>query len=282
MTTHSLRDGAAPDAPDTGHDASGDARDPILDGGSATMRSGRDGAHATADPLAPEAVSPGMHRAALRRANALGAQLPKPRLRGMIHLITFPTAMIAGLLLVAVGQDLGTRLACVVFVTTAGLLFGISATYHRGTWQPQHALMLRRFDHANIFMIIAGTYTPLAVALLEGRDRITLLTICWAGAAVGVAFRLFWTGAPRWLYVPAYVALGWVAVFYMPQMLAGGGWTVVTLIVAGGVLYTLGALVYGLKRPNPSPTWFGFHEIFHSLTVAAFACHFAAVVLAVR
>lgn len=199
----------------------------------------------------------------------------------MIHLITFPTAMIAGLLLVAFGRDLHVRLACVVFVVTAGLLFGISATYHRGTWRPQHALMLRRFDHANIFMIIAGTYTPLAVSLLRPRSAATLLTICWVGAAIGVAFRLFWTGAPRWLYVPAYVALGWVAIFYMPQMLAGGGWGVVSLIVAGGILYTLGAVVYGIKRPNPSPRWFGFHEIFHALTVAAFACHFTAVAIAV-
>lgn len=240
------------------------------------------GSHEALDPDSDASLSPGARRAALRRARALGAQLPKPRLRGMSHLITFPTAMIAGLLLVASGADLRTRLACVVFVTTAGLLFGISATYHRGTWQPQHALMLRRFDHANIFLIIAGTYTPLAVSLLDRRTGITLLLICWSGAALGVAFRLFWTGAPRWLYVPAYVALGWVAVLYMPQMLAGGGWAVVSLIVAGGVLYTLGALVYGMKRPDPSPRWFGFHEIFHAFTVAAFACHFVAVALAVR
>ncbi len=240
-----------------------------------------DGSHAVPDPSEPEAISPGMHRAALRRARALGQQLPKPRLRGMIHLITFPTAMIAGLLLVAFGGDLPTRMACVVFVVTAGLLFGISATYHRGTWRPEHALMLRRFDHANIFMIIAGTYTPLAVSLLDRHHASILLTICWAGAAVGVAFRLLWTGAPRWLYVPAYVALGWVAIFYMPEFLAGGGWGVVSLIVAGGICYTLGAVVYGLKRPNPSPRWFGFHEIFHAFTVAGFACHFAAVALAI-
>lgn len=230
---------------------------------------------------APEAVSPGAHRRALRRARALGLQTPKPRLRGMIHLITFPTVLIAGLLLVALGHDLPTRLACAVLVVTAGLLFGISATYHRGTWRPEHALMLRRFDHANIFLIIAGTYTPIAVALLPPHDAKILLTIAWAGAAIGVAFRLFWTGAPRWLYVPAYVALGWIAVFYMPQMLAGGGWAVVSLIAAGGLFYTVGAVVYGLKRPNPSPTWFGFHEIFHACTVAGFACHFIAVAIAV-
>lgn len=207
--------------------------------------------------------------------------LPKPRLRGMIHLIAFPASLIAGLTLVALGQDLASRLACMVFVLTAGLLFGISATYHRGTWRPEHAIMLRRFDHANIFLIIAGTYTPIAVANLEPRSAATLLVICWAGALVGVAFRLLWTGAPRWLYVPAYLALGWVAIFYMPQIVAGGGWAVAWLIIAGGLFYTVGAVVYGIKRPNPSPTWFGFHEIFHACTVAGFACHFIAVALAV-
>lgn len=246
-----------------------------------TGASGLDGSHQAADPGSPEDLSPGAHRAMLRRARALGEQTPKPRLRGMIHLITFPTAMIAGLLLVALGDDLSTRLACAVFVVTAGMLFGISATYHRGTWRPEHALMLRRFDHANIFLIIAGTYTPLAVTLLTPRSGATLLAITWAGAALGVAFRLFWTGAPRWLYVPAYIALGWVAIFYMPQLLAGGGWAVVVLVALGGLFYTAGAVVYGLKRPNPSPRWFGFHEIFHACTLAGFGCHFAAITVAV-
>jgi hemolysin III len=228
-------------------------------------------------PWAPRTLT----RATARRAKELGLQMPKPRLRGILHLVSFPAVVIAGLLLVALGDTLPSRLACVVFIVTAGCLFGISATYHRGTWSPHHTLMLRRFDHANIFLIIAGTYTPIAVALLPPRDAVRLLIICWAGALVGVLFRLFWTGAPRWLYVPAYVALGWVAIFYMPQMLAGGGWAVVSLIVAGGLAYTAGALVYALKRPDPSPAWFGFHEIFHACTVAGFACHFIAVAIAV-
>jgi hemolysin III len=217
-----------------------------------------------------------------RRARALGVQLPKPRLRGVLHLVAFPSALIAGLLLVAFGDSLAIRLACVVFVTTAGMLFGVSATYHRGSWSPRRAIMLRRFDHANIFLIIAGTYTPIAVALLETRQAITLLAIAWGGALVGVAFRLFWTSAPRWLYVPAYIALGWVAIFYMPELHAGGGWPVVWLLLAGGLAYTGGAVVYGLKRPDPSPTWFGFHEIFHAGTIAGFACHFIAVAISVR
>ncbi|GAA1329425.1 hemolysin III family protein [Brachybacterium rhamnosum] len=228
-------------------------------------------------PWAPRTLT----RAVAARARQLGITLPKPRLRGISHLAAFPAALIAGLVIVALGDSLANRLAMVVFVTTASLLFGVSATYHRGTWSPQHAIILRRFDHANIFLIIAGTYTPLAVALLEPRSAAILLTIAWAGALIGVAFRVFWTHAPRWLYVPAYVALGWIAVFYMPQFLAGGGWAVVWLLVAGGLAYTAGAVVYGLKRPNPSPAWFGFHEIFHAATLAGFACHFVAVAIAV-
>ncbi|MGY5766648.1 PAQR family membrane homeostasis protein TrhA [Brachybacterium sp. DNPG3] len=232
---------------------------------------------AASHPFAPRTLT----RAMARRAEQLGLQLPKPRLRGTLHLITFPSAMIAGLALVALGDSLATRFAAVVYVVTAGLLFGISATYHRGTWSPERTMMLKRFDHANIFLIIAGTYTPLAVALLTPRQALTLLAIAWGGAAIGVCFRIFWTGAPRWLYVPAYVALGWIAVFYMPQFLASGGWAVVWLLVAGGLAYTAGAVVYALKRPNPSFAWFGFHEIFHACTIAGFVCHFVAVAFAV-
>ncbi|MGP9844638.1 PAQR family membrane homeostasis protein TrhA [Brachybacterium sp. 107] len=228
-------------------------------------------------PFAPKTLT----RAMAARAAQLGLQLPKPRLRGMLHLIAFPTSLVAGLLLVAFGDTLAVRLACAVFVLTAGMLFGISAVYHRGTWTPQRAIMLRRFDHANIFLIIAGTYTPIAVAMLAPRQAITLLGIAWGGALVGVCFRLFWTNAPRWLYVPAYVALGWVAVFYMPALQASAGWSVVWLLSIGGLAYTVGAVVYALKKPNPSPAWFGFHEIFHAGTLIGFGCHFAAVATAV-
>ena len=228
-------------------------------------------------PFAPRTLT----RAMARRAAQLGLQLPKPRLRGMLHLIAFPATVVIGLLLVALGETLQIRLACAVFVLTASMLFGISAIYHRGTWSPQRAIMLRRFDHANIFLIIAGTYTPIAAAMLAPRQALTLLGIAWGGALVGVCFRLFWTGAPRWIYVPAYVALGWVAIFYMPQIQAGGGWAVVSLLVIGGLAYTAGAAMYALKRPNPSPAWFGFHEIFHTGTLVGFGCHFAAVAVAV-
>lgn len=141
--------------------------------------------------------------------------------------------------------------------------------------------VLKRWDHSNIFLIIAGTYTPFALTLLPPDQARTLLIIVWSGALVGVAFRILWVGAPRWLYVPVYVALGWVAVFYFGPMLQHGGVAVVALIATGGLLYTLGAVVYGLKRPDPSPRWFGFHEVFHTFTVLAFVAHYVAASLAI-
>jgi hemolysin III len=204
----------------------------------------------------------------------------KPRLRGWLHAGTFPAVVAAGIVLVVLSPDTRSRVATAVFAVTASLLFGVSAVYHRGTWGPRAYAVLKRLDHANIFLIIAGTYTPFCVLLLpEGLAR-TMLWIVWGGAVLGVAFRVFWVGAPRWLYVPVYVALGWVAVFYTPQLLDGGGTAVFVLVVVGGALYTLGGLVYGIKRPDPSPRWFGFHEVFHALTIAAFVVHYTGVSIA--
>lgn len=204
----------------------------------------------------------------------------KPKLRGWLHAGTFPLAAAAGVVLVALSPTPRARVSTAVFAVTAALLFGVSALYHRGKWGPRAEGFLKRFDHANIFLIIAGSYTPFSVLLLPpGRGR-ALLWIVWTGALLGVAFRVLWVGAPRWLYVPVYIALGWVAVVYLPDLLAGGGTAVVVLVAFGGLLYTLGAVVYGIKRPNPSPRWFGFHEVFHALTIAAFTVHYVAVSLA--
>jgi hemolysin III len=204
----------------------------------------------------------------------------KPRLRGWLHAGTFPVAVIAGLVLIILAPAGRARIGAVVFVVTAAMLFGTSAVYHRGTWSHRVHQVLKRVDHSNIFLIIAGSYTPFALCLLPTEQDRTLLITVWAGALGGVAFRVLWVNAPRWLYTPIYVALGWVAVFYFTPLLAGGGAAVMTLIVVGGVLYTVGAVVYGTKRPNPSPRWFGFHEVFHACTVAAFITHFVAVSLA--
>jgi hemolysin III len=204
----------------------------------------------------------------------------KPHLRGWLHAGMVPLAVVAGIVLIALAPTTESRIAAAVFSVTAWLLFGTSAVYHRGNWSPRVAGVLKRMDHSNIFLIIAGTYTPFALLLPAGQAR-TMLLIVWIGAVAGVLFRVFWVGAPRWLYTPVYVALGWVAVFYLRPLLHFGGPTIVALIATGGLLYTAGALVYGIKRPNPSPRWFGFHEIFHSLTVAAFIAHYIAASMTV-
>ncbi len=205
----------------------------------------------------------------------------KPRLRGWLHLGMVPLTLAAAIILVAMAPTSTGRVASAVFGATAVLLFGTSATYHRGTWNPRVKMLLKRLDHSNIFLIIAGSYTPFALMLLPPDQARTLLIIAWSGAVGGVLFRVLWVDAPRWLYTPIYVALGWMAVFYFMPMLRGGGVAVVTLIAVGGLLYTVGAVVYGTRRPDPSPRWFGFHEVFHAFTVLAFISHYVAASLAV-
>ncbi|WP_377644403.1 hemolysin III family protein [Oryzobacter terrae] len=206
-------------------------------------------------------------------------ELVKPRLRGWLHAGMTPLALVMGIVLVVLASTTEGKVSAAVFGGTAVLLFGTSAVYHRGTWSPRVGAFLRRFDHSNIFLIIAGTYTPFA--LLLPRDQATrMLVIVWSGAIIGVLFRVFWTNAPRWLYVPAYMMLGWVAVFYFGPLLEHAGGAVMAWVVVGGVLYSLGALVYGIKRPDFSPRWFGFHEVFHTLTILAFGAHFVAASLA--
>ncbi|WP_076464078.1 PAQR family membrane homeostasis protein TrhA [Actinomyces mediterranea] len=205
----------------------------------------------------------------------------KPHLRGWLHLIAAPLSLAASIVLVVLAPTTTNKWASVVYLVASLFLFGISALYHRFYWAPKWEVMWRRLDHSNIFLLIAGTYTPLSIALLERRDATILLSIVWTGAIIGILLNLFWPTAPRWLSTLIYVVLGWVAIAYLPQLWSAGGPIVVLLIVAGGVLYTLGAVVYGMKRPNPSPAWFGFHEIFHAFTVAAWACQCVAVYFAV-
>ena len=208
------------------------------------------------------------------------ADVVKPHLRGWIHAGVTPLVLVASIALVLAAEGTAAKVSSTVFAISAVLLFGTSAVYHRGRWSPPVSGILRRLDHTNIFLIIAGTYTPLAVLLLPASTARTLLVVVWLGAIAGLLARVFWLGAPRWFYVPIYIALGWVAVWFLPDFQQTGGDSIVWLIGVGGFAYTLGAVVYGTKRPNPSPRWFGFHEIFHVLTVIGFGCHFAAVWIA--
>lgn len=204
----------------------------------------------------------------------------KPKLRGWLHTATSPLAIAAGIVLICLSPTTATRVSSALFAGTAILLFTVSAVYHRGNWSPRVWYVLKTFDHANIFLLIAGSYTPFVVVLLDGSARVAMLVIVWTGALAGVAFKLFWAGAPRWLSAPIYIALGWAAIFYADDFASGGGPEVITLIVVGGALYTLGGLVYGFKKPDPFPKWFGFHEIFHLFTIAAFVCHYIAASIA--
>ncbi|MBA2640047.1 MAG: hemolysin III family protein [Nocardioidaceae bacterium] len=204
----------------------------------------------------------------------------KPRLRGWLHTGTVPLSLAAGIVLVALAPPGEARGGAIVFAITSVLLFSLSAVYHTPSWSIRVHDLLQRVDHANIFMLIAGTYTPFALLLLDDHDATVLLTIVWVSAVFGMAFRLLWFDAPRWLYVPTYVALGWAAMFWLGDFAASGQIAVLVLMLVGGLLYSLGGLVYGLKRPDPVPGWFGFHEVFHTFTVAAFVVHYVGISIA--
>jgi hemolysin III len=208
----------------------------------------------------------------------------KPRLRGWLHAYAALISIVSGATLVGVAA--GTRggragVTTAIYAATVTLLFGTSALYHRLNWGPRAHALMRRLDHSMIFVFIAGTYTPIAALTLPRGDAIAVLTVVWSGAGIGVLLQTAWPTAPRWLSVPCYIALGWVAVFVMPQVLHNAGVAALTLIVLGGVVYTIGGIVYGLKRPNPVPGVFGFHEVFHLCTLVAAICHYVAIWLAV-
>jgi hemolysin III len=219
--------------------------------------------------------------AAVERAGEHVPAAVKPRLRGWLHAGAVPVSAVAGIVLVALSRGAAEVVASAVYAVTTVLLFSVSAVYHRGQWGPRTLGVLKRLDHANIFLIIAGSYTPFAVLLLAGGQRTALLLIVWIGALLGVGFRVLWVGAPRWLYVPAYVALGWVAVAYLPEFTRAGGVAMLVLVAVGGLLYTMGGIVYGTRRPDPYPAWFGYHEVFHTLTLMAYVCQYVAVSLVV-
>ena len=208
----------------------------------------------------------------------------KPRLRGWLHAYAAAISIITGAAMVAVaaavrGGPAGTTTTA-IYSATVTLLFGTSALYHRLTWSPRAHRVMKRLDHSMIFVFIAGTYTPIAVLTLPRDAALAVLVAVWSGAVFGVVLQTAWRSAPRWLSAPCYIALGWVAVFVLPDLLHNAGVAAFALILAGGVVYTLGALVYALKRPDPWPGVFGFHEVFHLCTLVAAVCHYVAVWLA--
>ncbi|MEZ5188129.1 MAG: hemolysin III family protein [Microbacterium sp.] len=215
----------------------------------------------------------------LIEAAAVSAQAElKPTWRGWIHAGTFPVAIAAGIVLITLADGAVAKWACAVFMATSVLLFGNSALYHRFDWGPRTKAVLKRIDHANIMLLIAGTYTPIAALALPPQKGILLLTLVWTGALLGILFRVFWINAPRWLYVALYLLLGWAAVMYLGDLLQASV-AMMVLVIVGGLLYTGGAVCYALKKPNPWPGRFGFHEIFHVCTVLAFLCHWTACLL---
>lgn len=205
---------------------------------------------------------------------------PPPKLRGWFHLGVTPVVIAASLVLFLLSNS-SLKLAVALYSLTAIMLFSVSALYHRIPWSPANKKRWRRWDHANINFLIAGSYTPFAVTLLHGRDRTILLSVVWTGALVGALIRIFWLTAPRWLYVANYLVLGWVALIYTPQMYKEGGLAILLLILAGGLLYSVGAIFYAFKVPGKDAKYFGFHELFHLFVIAAWISQYIAVSIAI-
>ncbi len=205
----------------------------------------------------------------------------KPRLRGVLHQGAFHVALVTGTVLITLAEGTREIVSAVVYAVSVVLLFGTSAGLHRRNWSPRAESVMRRLDHSMIYILIAGTYTPFALLLMDGAARWSVLGIVWGGALFGIALRNAVRSPPRWGFTALYLALGWVALAYLPTIYRAGGGAVLTLLVLGGVLYSVGAVVYATKKPNPFPRWFGFHEVFHALTLAAFAAHYVAVSLVV-
>jgi len=208
----------------------------------------------------------------------------KPRLRGWLHAYAAWISIASGASLIAVASAVrgpAAGLTTAIYCATVTLLFGTSALYHRLDWSPRARVIMKRLDHSMIFVFIAGTYTPIAVLTLPTGAMIGVLVAVWSGALIGVGLQTLWPSSPRWLSAPCYIALGWVAIFVFPDLLNNAGVAAFVLIALGGVIYTIGGVVYALKRPNPFPGTFGFHEVFHLCTLVAALCHYVAIWLAV-
>jgi len=210
-------------------------------------------------------------------STAGGAQRLKPRLRGVSHKYAAWTAVVAGLGLVVAAPTQRSRLAMAVYAVALVSLFATSALYHRITWPPAGRRRMRRLDHAMIFVLIAGTYTPFAALVLTASSAVAVLSVVWGAALAGVGLQFAWSAAPKWVMALLCVAVGWVALATLPELWHAVGPVPIALLMGGGALYTLGAITYALRRPDPAPTVFGYHEVFHALVIGAALLHFVAV-----
>jgi hemolysin III len=224
-------------------------------------------------------IRPGRSRDLNTPAAAVPEAQVKPRLRGVSHQYAFFISLASGILLVLLATTTRASVAVAIYAASVSAMFGVSALYHRVTWTTAARRRMRRLDHAMIFVLIAGTYTPVGLLVLHGTLATVVLAVVWGGAAAGILLELAWTKAPRWLGGTVYLALGWVAVVAMPQLFARLGITGGLLVVAGGVVYSAGAAIYALRRPDPVPAVFGYHEVFHLLVIAGVAAHFLAIAL---
>ena len=204
----------------------------------------------------------------------------KPKLRGWIHQGAFPVSVLAGALLVVLASGGRERVALLIYAISLSALLGTSALYHRVNWKrPSTRKWMRRLDHSMIFLLIAGTLTPFALLVLDGALATTVLVAVWVGAAAGIMVELIWTESPKWVSVIVYLAVGWIGAIAFPSIVAEAGIGAGALIAAGALMYTAGAVIYALQRPDPKPAVFGYHEIFHVLVVAAAAAHFTAIAI---
>ena len=204
-------------------------------------------------------------------------EVVKPRLRGVFHEVAFFVSLVTGTALVAAAPTVTVGLVMAVYAASISLLFGVSALFHRHTWGPVGRRRMRRLDHSTIFIAIAGSYTPVAVYALSGWARTTVLCLVWGGALIGITVRQVWLDAPKWVIAVPYVVVGWAAVIVLPQLWQSLGSVGFTLLVAGGLAYSAGAVVYAAKRPNPAPGVFGYHEVFHACTIIGAVLHFVCI-----
>lgn len=202
---------------------------------------------------------------------------PKPRLRGVLHQAAFLVALVVGTLLVVSADGRRASLAAAVFAGSVAAMLGTSALYHRITWSPRVRPWMRRLDHAGIYLLIAGSYTPVGLLTLSGTLRTVVLAVVWSGVALAIAVKFVWVDAPKWLSVVIAIVLGWIGVAAMPQVWRHAGPAAVVLLAAGGIAYTAGAIVYARRRPDPVPQVFGYHELFHALTLVAVSCQYVAI-----